>query len=235
MTPVDTPTSNLERLEDWAEHLGLAGLTEPLEPLHQRLGLMAYRMLADGRPVSPARLAAALRCSEADVVAAMSSQPGVVLDERGHLTAYLGLTLKESPHVLEVDGRRLFTWCAWDTMLVVPVLGRPARVSSACVVTGVPVDVALTPAGATDLACTRVHLTMVTPDADTLGRDFHAAFCARIHFVASEAAGDIWLADNPDGLVLSLDEAFVFALARNARVYGDALEEEAGSRRPQAS
>ena len=83
--------------------------------------------------------------------------------------------------------------------------------------------VRLTSDGAHDLGGTGVRVTMVTPTAADLAQDFHAAFCARVHFVVSEEAGRQWLSENPGGMVLSLEEGFAFALARNERVYGDAL------------
>ena len=129
--PRPTPASpNLDRLRAWSEGLGMVGMTEPLEPLQRRLGLRLYRTLAEGEPVSMACLAEAEGIPVAEVAAALCGRPGIVLDDVGDVTAYHGLTLNEMPHALELDGRRLYTWCAWDTMLVVPVLGRLAEAVS---------------------------------------------------------------------------------------------------------
>jgi len=34
------------------------------------------------------------------------------------------------PHALQFDGRTLYAWCAWDTLFLPELLGRPARVTS---------------------------------------------------------------------------------------------------------
>ncbi|MCQ4438245.1 organomercurial lyase, partial [Clostridioides difficile] len=44
-------------------------------------------------------------------------------DDYGNVVGY-GLTLRETPHTFEVDGRRLYTWCAFDTLFFPALIDR---------------------------------------------------------------------------------------------------------------
>ena len=74
------------------------------------------RLLADGRPVSVEDLAAAAGRSVDDVRQTVASLPDVEIDDQGLIVGY-GLTLRETPHRFEIDGKRLYTWCALDTLV----------------------------------------------------------------------------------------------------------------------
>jgi alkylmercury lyase len=52
-------------------------------------------------------------------------------DEQGHIIGFGGLAVAQMHHRFEVDGRTLWTWCAWDTLFIPEILGKPARVTSA--------------------------------------------------------------------------------------------------------
>ena len=83
------------------------------------------RQLAAGRPVSPISLAKALEWPTTTVVETLAKARGVEYDAQGSIVGY-GLTLKETPHALEVNGQSLFTWCALDTLFF-PAPARDAR------------------------------------------------------------------------------------------------------------
>lgn len=219
--------NTMDRLQQWTASLGLPGLTEPLDPLGQAIGIHLYRMLATGVPVQPLLVAEAIGVSEQAVHDALEGRPGVVCNDAGNVTAYFGLTLKPMPHHLVLDGKTLYTWCAWDTMLVAHILGREVDVHSPCPVTGSEVRLTLGGDGVVRASPSTARISMVTPTFETLATDFHAAFCGRIHFLAHQDAELAWLADNPDGLTLTLDDAFEFARTRNERVFGSALADAA--------
>jgi len=215
--------TSMDRVERWTAELGLPGLTDPLDPLGQAIGVQLYRMLAAGAPVRLLQVADELGVTVEAVDNALTGRPGIVRDDTGNVTAYLGLTLKPTPHRISFDENTLYTWCAWDTMLVAHLLGRDLEVISPCVVSGVDVGLTLTGDGIAKANPSSTRVSMVTPTLEALADDFHAAFCGRIHFLADDEAGRTWLNDNPDGLTLTLSEAFNFARIRNERVFGTAL------------
>ena len=132
--------------------------------------------------------------------------PDTEFDESGRVVGW-GITQRRTPHRLNVDGRRLFTWCALDTLMFPALLGKPAKVSSPCHATGEPVEVqvdvnpdritSVTPAGAV--------VSIVTPGQTARIR---GAFCNQVHFFASADAAGPWLAGHHEASVLPVAEAF---------------------------
>ncbi|MDA8356388.1 MAG: organomercurial lyase, partial [Actinomycetota bacterium] len=108
------------------------------------------RLLADGQPVRIKDLAAAAGRSIDDVRQTVASLPDVEIDDHGRIVGY-GLTLRETPHRFEIDGKRLYTWCALDTLVFPPLLGRSARIESPCHGTGTPIRITVEPTGVTSV------------------------------------------------------------------------------------
>jgi hypothetical protein len=65
------------------------------------------RELAKGTPVSPATLSATLGWPAGRVATALEHAVGTEWDDDGNVVGY-GLTLRETAHAFEVDGRRLY-------------------------------------------------------------------------------------------------------------------------------
>ncbi|MBB4517474.1 hypothetical protein GGD68_006277 [Paraburkholderia fungorum] len=78
------------------------------------------------------------------VTAALEQAASAKWDDDGNVVGY-GLTLRETPHTFEVDGRLLYTWCAFDTLFFPALIDRTAHVVSRCAATGVPVSLTVTP------------------------------------------------------------------------------------------
>ncbi len=162
------------------------------------------RQLAAGRPVSPLSLARALEWPTTTVVETLAKARGVEYDAQGSVVGY-GLTLKETPHAFEIDRKRLFTWCALDTLFFPALLEKTARVSSTCAVTGAPVSITVSPQEVCEAAPSETMLSLVQPDgADSIRR----AFCRHVHFIASHQAARQWELTHPEIVVVSVVDAF---------------------------
>ena len=99
----------------------------------QRAAVMLYRELTRGEPLDGARLARALNISTAEAQAILqrdSIKCLIYADGLGRILGFGGLAVTPMHHRLEVDGRGLSTWCAWDSLFIPEILGRPARVAS---------------------------------------------------------------------------------------------------------
>jgi hypothetical protein len=83
--------------------------------------------LAEGEPVSVAQLSQALDRDEAELAAILDGWPNVHRDGRARVVACGGLSITPTEHRFEVAGRRLYAWCAWDTLILPSLLGREAR------------------------------------------------------------------------------------------------------------
>lgn len=51
-------------------------------------------------------------------------------NEQGELVGIFGLSVEPTRHELEVDGKRRWTWCAYDALGILAALGRGGRIRS---------------------------------------------------------------------------------------------------------
>src|SRR5258707_5276167 len=85
-----TQQQDLDQLAD-----SIAGALPDLDPDGERLAITLYRLLAAGRPVSVAELAAATGLPEQAVAATLGRWPGVFTDSQGPVTGFWGLATGE--------------------------------------------------------------------------------------------------------------------------------------------
>jgi alkylmercury lyase len=161
-------------------------------------------LLARGKPASPEEIAAASGRSPEEVRAALDRFPSTEWDERGKVVG-LGLTLRLTPHRLELEGRTLFAWCALDALLFPVLLGRPASIESPCRATCGEVRVEATPAGIEAVEPPSAVVSIVA------ARDLasvRSVGCNNTHFFSSPGAASRWLEKHPEATILPVDDAF---------------------------
>ena len=183
----------MTRLRQTTSFDSMGGLYRPL-----------LRLLADGRPASVEDLAATAGRPVDDIRQTVASLPYVERDDQGRIVGS-GLTLRETPHHFEVEGKRLYTWCALDTLVFPALLGRSARIESPCHGTGTPIRITVEPTGVTGVDPETAVVSIVTPGEKASVRH---AFCDHVHFFASPQAAQGWLDDHPAGTVHAVAEAF---------------------------
>jgi alkylmercury lyase len=163
------------------------------------------RGLAAGRPVTVDDLAQVTGRSPAEVSDGLAGLSDTEYDEQGRVVGH-GITLRETPHQFTVDGKKLYTWCALDTLIFPTVLERPAQVVSPTPGSGELVRLEVDPAGGvTALEPATAVVSVLIPDG---GGSMRSAFCNQVHFFATPAAAQEWLTEHPGGSVLSVTEAF---------------------------
>lgn len=202
----------------------VACCTEDLDPRAQRAQLVLFRLLAEGAPVEPERLAAGASLPESDLRALLGRWHGVHWDDRGRIGAFQGLSVVEAPHRLRVDGRDLYAWCAWDTLFLPELIGRPAEVESTCPVTGRAVSLRVGREGPSQLSPPEAALSFIRPGA-SFADDTIASFCRFVHFFASAEAAEAWTRRHPGTFVISVEQGFEIGRRANAAQLGAALAE----------
>lgn len=165
------------------------------------------RLLAEGAPVPVERLAAALDRPNTQVAITLWRMASVEFDEAGRVVG-CGITLRPTPHRILLDGRELYTWCAFDTLLYPPMLAVTATVESPCAVTGAPIRLTVTPTGVEALAPAEAVMSLVLPEGEMACCDVRGSFCNHVHFFSSAASTRKWLEEHPGGAVLPVAEAF---------------------------
>lgn len=181
-----------------------------LDPAEQRLALQLYRILLAGKPVAAADLATAVAADVSSVENALAGWPGVFRDRKGRVVGFWGLAIRGMPHRLTTDEGAITTWCALDPLLIAPLVTKEARVESTDPVSGEPIGLTVTPDGVRDLAPRDARVSMLTPDGP-FRHDVVESFCHFVHFFASVATAESWVADHPWTFTLTVDAAFEVA------------------------
>ena len=186
--------------------------------------LGVYRLLAEDTPVSPERLAESLSWSVADVGRMLGTWPALMqTDDDGAIVGFGGLTQIPTKHKLEVGGRTLYTWCAWDSLFIPAILSRPALVESSCPVTGTTIRLTTSANGATTVEPPGVVVSFPIPDLEKMRDDVRANFCELVFFFASHDVGEGWIRDHEGTFLLTLDEAVEVGRQKNVAQFGDLL------------
>jgi alkylmercury lyase len=166
----------------------------------------AVRLLANGRPVTLADLAAASGVEVDDLRNAPAGHD-IEYDDQHHIIGW-GLTLNTTPHSYNVDGQRLYTWCAADTLLFPAILDKPAQIESRCPTTDAIIRLTVDPhAGVSDLSPTTAVISV--PGSEEMDITcVRASTCNPGRFFVTAEASDDWLAQHSDGTVLPVADAY---------------------------
>jgi alkylmercury lyase len=163
------------------------------------LALALLRELAAGEPVVASTLGERAGTG-------LMRWPNVDYDGDGRVVAFSGLSLRPTAHRFTVGGRQLYTWCAWDTLILPAMLGQSADVESTCRSTGSGVRLAVDPDGVRQADPQPLWVSF-PPAATTSTANITGTFCRHVHFLATPAAAEHWLNRHPDGTVLDIDDA----------------------------
>jgi alkylmercury lyase len=199
-----------------------------LSPEEQRAGIALLCELARGEPVAVPQLAQALGTSVGaaeSLVRDSALSPFVHTAEAGRIDGFWGLSVKHTHHRLTVSGRRLWTWCALDSLFMPELLGETAAVASSDPETGQPIRLTVSSAGVEAKQQTGIVMSMVRPDRwdVTSAARVMASACHFIFFFASRASAERWQTKHPGHVLLSLAEAFALAKRQNAHLFGTEL------------
>jgi alkylmercury lyase len=147
----------------------------------------------------------------------------IYADGRGRILGFGGLAATPMHHRLEVEGRELSTWCAWDSLFIPEILGRAARVASPDPETGEVVPLFVTPERIESVEPKEAVISFIRPDAHvfaTSAANVMARFCHFIFFFAARSSGERWISKHPGTFLYALDDTFALAKRLNAYNFG---------------
>ena len=207
-TDIEKGDSEMEKAKLQEIGKAVAGMLKGAAATQQpELPGLLLRLLAEGSPVSPARVAAELNIAPDAASSALEQSTAVELDKDGNVTAAFGLTLSPTPHRFQTNGHEFHTWCALDTLYIPGVIGQTARVESTCPVTGTKIRLTVTPDGIEALEPADAVMVIAIPETPQACHGIRESFCNHVHFLASREAVSEWSAKNQRTIVLSIDDA----------------------------
>ncbi len=168
------------------------------------------RLLAEGQPVSPLHLAEALHRAPDEVMAELRAHPELEYDAHGNIVGS-GLTLVPTAYQVQMNGHRLFAWCALGALTTPIQLQLSARVLSRCEVAGRTIRFTMTPHRLVDLDPPDTVMSLVLTSASACCYDLRGTFCHHSQFFSSQDAAVTWQTTHPDALVLGLKVAYQVA------------------------
>lgn len=134
---------------------------------------------------------------------------GVYRNDRRKIVGFWGLTQAEfPPHTLDVGGKRLWAWCAWDSLFLPVVFGKTARVESVCAQTGEQIRLVVAPDGVKEVEPAGAVISFLQPDGP-FDHDVILSFCHHVLFFSSEEAGARWAGARDDVFLLSPEQGFM--------------------------
>ena len=195
-----------------------------LKAPEQRIALGLYRLLAEGEPVPPDRVAQHLDLSANLVREVLNSWPAVYFDDEKNVIGFWGLALGEMPHRFKVDGRQLYNWCAWDSLFIPELLGKTADVESTCPISGEIISLTVSPKRVKHFSPEDAVVSFLSPTA-SFDMNVIASFCHYVLFFSSEESGNKWIANHEDTFLLTVNDAFEIGRLTNEATFGAALNE----------
>lgn len=193
--------------------------------------MQTYRLLARGEPAAPVAIADAASVPLEQAEQSLHSWPGTFFDGAGRVVGFWGLTVNrlEPTHQIDVDGRTVYGWCAWDTLFLTHALGTQTAVESTDPQSGETVRLTVTPEGVGSHHPEGAVVSFLLPNGP-FGPDLVQSFCHYVHFFASPESARRWAADHPGTFLLSVDEAFELGRLTNQLRIPDALKAQQAAR-----
>ncbi len=142
------------------------------------------------------------------------------------MIGYWGLSIPAafaSPHRMNINGRTLSAWCAWDTLFLPQLLGQTVLVESVSPISGAIVRLTVRAEGIGEINPAGAQISFLLPDAAEVRRDLVKTFCRFVHYFPSLEAGESWATQHPGTFILSIDQAHVVARRKNEAQYGGTL------------
>jgi alkylmercury lyase len=192
-------------------------------PEMQQLSIALYRLLGRGAPATREELAAAagLQLDRIEPFLREFLPSAVVIDDRGAVLAFGGLSLAPTHHRVVMGGTTLYTWCAFDALFLPEILGKSATLVTHCPASGAELTVELAPGAVRAARPSGCVVSIVTPDTKACCDNLRKAFCDHVNLFKDEQAFRAWSRDRREVGCVTLEEAQIFARQRNALRYRD--------------
>jgi alkylmercury lyase len=185
------------------------------EDIHGLVRGEAFRLLlAAGAPATGAELATSIGLSANKMARVLEELDGagrIRRDQDGRVTGSAGLSVVADRHQIELDGRRFWTWCAYDILGIFGALRATGSTVSRSPATGATITIRFR-----DGRPEEAGVVLFRP-SDSLAASctsIYEEWCPNSNFFEDAGAAHAWSASHKlEGRVLSLEKASDLATA----------------------
>ena len=201
-------------VEEIAKNLNDAGIPPDFGDDNSRLLIKMWRILGQGRPVTP------------EMTAKVASEVGITFetadeflrksaerDSDDNIIGLLGLSLNQDwAHRLTMNGTAFRTWCAWDTLFLPAMLGETVLIESESPVSGASVRLTVTPDEVESSTPEGAVVSIATIDPsihDVLSVEaIWSNFCHQVYFFPSLEEASEWAEGKTNIALLSVRDGY---------------------------
>ncbi len=196
-------------------------VVEENTPELQRLSVELFRVLGRGAPATREQLgiACGLPMERIDQLLFAFPPTNFRFNEQGQVIAFGGLSLVPTHHRFQTGDVELYTWCVFDALFLPEILGRPATLVTHCPGSGAELTVDLAPRKLSSVSPSGCVMSIVAPDSDACRINLRSAFCDHVNLFKDEQTFTAWSQARQDVTCVTLPEAQIFAVQRNAVRY----------------
>ncbi|MCH7783646.1 hypothetical protein IID62_11335, partial [candidate division KSB1 bacterium] len=197
-----------------------------MSPDEQLISAHIYRLFAEGKPVSHKQVADSTNLPFEKIEDIINNWIGVYHNDNNEIIGYWGIALRDMPHKFEVDGRTLYTWCAWDSLFIPELMQKTAHVESPDPITKEIIKFTVSPDGIIDLFPSESVMSYVKPEYTVWDENVINSFCHFVLFFASQKSGEEWTSTRENTALMSMDDAFELAKRKNRHQFSSVLAPE---------
>lgn len=178
-----------------------------------RLLVRVMRALAQGRPVAEEQIGQIITDLGIDRNKANHFLSQVAeRDENGNVAGIMGMSLNKTSHRLNLNGTRLYAWCAMDTLFLPAMLDQTVAIESKSPVSRQIVRLTVSPQKVEEFEPAGAVLSFVVVEPDQADMNsvesIWNTFCHHIYFFASREEAEQWAGGRKDIEILPVEQAY---------------------------
>ena len=197
-----------------------------------RLLVRVMRTLAQGSPVAEEQISQIITDLGVDRIKANHFLSQVAeRDESGNVAGIMGMSLNKTSHRLNLNGTRLYAWCAMDTLFLPAMLDQTVTIESKSPVSRQIVRLTVSPQKVEGFepAGAVLSFVIVEPEEANMNsvESIWNTFCHHIYFFASRKEAEKWADGRKDLEILPVEQAYELSKMLSSRFLAGSTEQSA--------
>ena len=195
-----------------------------------RLLVRVMRALAQGHPVAEEQISQIITDLGVDRNKANHFLSQVAeRDESRNVTGIMGMSLNKTSHRLNLNGTRLYAWCAMDTLFLPAMLDQTVTIESKSPVSRQIVRLTVSPQKMEEFEPADAVLSFIVVEPEEANMNsvesIWNTFCHHIYFFASREEAEQWAGGRRDIEILPVEQAYELSKLLSSRFLAGSTEQ----------